>query len=95
MATTTTASVKTHPVRTRPVSVPAWVLGELLREAIDDPFDLIMPARPGRGFWGEPDDGGVSIVDDTPESNRVGFITWPALSEIIDTIRSARCHAVW
>jgi len=91
---TTKAPVTMHPHDAKPVTVPAGLLGELLREMIDDPADLILPAIAGHAYWGESDDSGIPIVDDSG-AYRLGFIAWADLAEIVDTIRAARCHAVW
>jgi len=88
------AAVTMHPDDARPVTVPAGLLGELLREAIADPAELIIPTIAGRVFWGDPDDSGIPIVDDSGRY-RLGFVAWADLAEIVDTIRAARCHVVW
>ncbi len=85
--------VTMHPDDAKPITVPAGLLGELIREAINDPAPLIIPAITGRAFWGDPDDAGIEIVDDSGRY-RLGFIAWVDLAEIVDTIRAARCNAV-
>lgn len=91
---TKTSPVTMHPDDARPVTVPAGLLGELIREAIDDSAELIIPTIAGRAFWGDPDDSGILIVDDSGRY-RIGFIAWANLAEIVDIVRAARCHAVW
>ncbi len=85
--------VTMHPDDARPVTVPAGLLGELIREAINNPAPLIIPAIVGRAFWGDPDGNGIEIVDDTGHC-RLGYVAWADLAEIVDTVRAARCNAV-
>jgi len=77
----------------KPITVPAGLLGELIREAINDPAPLMVPAITGRAFWGDPDDAGIELVDDSGRY-RLGYIAWADLAEIVDTVRAARCNAV-
>jgi len=85
--------VTMHPDDAKLVPVPAGLLGELLREAINDPSALIIPAITGRAFWGDPEDSGIPIVDDSGRF-RLGYVAWADLAEIIDTVRASRCNAV-
>ncbi len=85
--------VTMHPDDARLVTVPAGLLGELIREAINNPAPLFIPAITGRAFWGDPEDTGIPIVDDSGRF-RLGFVAWADLAEIVDSIRAARCNAV-
>ncbi len=85
--------VTMHPDDARLVTVPAGLLGELIREAIVSPSALIIPGIVGRAFWGDPDDTGIELVDDSGH-HRLGFVAWADLAEIVDTVRATRCNAV-
>ncbi len=92
-ATRTTKTPATHTDDARLITVPAGLLGELLREAVTNPSALIIPAIVGRAFWGDPDDNGMEIVDDSGHY-RLGYVAWADLTEIVHSIRASRCNAV-
>jgi len=92
-ATRTTKTPATHTDDARLITVPAGLLGELLREAVTNPSALIIPGLTGPAWWGDPDDHGIEIVDDSGRY-RLGYVAWADLTEIVDTVRAARCNAV-
>ena len=79
---------------TTTVTTNAWLLSELLRSYIDDPFDLLPNPHPmGPGYWGELTDDGVSIVDEP--GNAVAFIAWTDLRDIVSALYNARGRAIF
>jgi hypothetical protein len=76
----------------RTVTTNAWMLEELLRSFIGDPYELFERRPMGRGYWGEANDQGVPITDEG--DTVVAFVAWPQLRQLVDGIRAARINNV-
>jgi hypothetical protein len=55
------------------------------------PGDLLVPDLGFRCYWGDPNDYGITVVNEEHET--VAFIEWPVLRDIVGGIRGARCNA--
>jgi hypothetical protein len=76
----------------RTVTTNAWMLEELLRGFIGDPFELLTPRPQGRGYWEEATNEGMTISDE--DGHAVAFIGWAGLREIVCTVKATKVHTV-
>jgi hypothetical protein len=86
------ATERANEHHNRIVTCNAWLLEELLRGFIGDPFDLLQPRPVGQGYWEEATDQGISITDEQgfPEA----FIDWDDLRQIVSAVKGAQMHTV-
>jgi hypothetical protein len=76
----------------RTVTTNAWLLEELLRSFIGDPFELLQPRPAGRGYWGEGTDQGITMTEE--DGHAVKFIAWADLRDIVCAVKATRVHTV-